>query len=116
MGGFFAKHHDCYFESDQTARAGTIGPRIFTLLVRNVVERGGATRFFHLGVNVHPNDIPRDMFPEKPTEKDERTGYNALISRVYPYCTTSKPTRRTSIAYELGSSIKLVLFIFYEYM
>merc|ERR1712232_41531 len=48
----------------------------------NDVEEGGATSFFHLGINVQPKSgraiLWADTFRNAPLDKDERTAHEAL--------------------------------------
>jgi len=83
-GGFYGRHHDYSLKESNPKLWENCGPRILTFLVYlNDVDLGGATSFFHLGLDVEPKKgralIFPDVFPERPFEKDERTAHEALI-------------------------------------
>lgn len=83
-GGFYGRHHDYILETSNPPSWRNCGSRILTFLVYlNDVEEGGATSFFHLGLDVEPKPgralIFPNVFPDKPREKDERTAHEAKI-------------------------------------
>lgn len=83
-GGFYKRHHDYIMPGQKPNCHENAGPRIMTFLAYlSDVEAGGATRFFHLDLDVMPKAgrvlLFTDTLSRDPLAKDERTAHEALV-------------------------------------
>merc|ERR1712228_481437 len=79
----YRRHHDYIYRQAYPKCYDSAGPRVVTVMsYLTDIAKGGATSFFHLGLDVKPKAgklvVWGDTFAKDPLKKDERTAHEAL--------------------------------------